>query len=241
MMNAATAAALDRIATRSSDALGAYRAGYLPRASDFAMDGASTNVQPSLNPLDVVAPEGTYLVTSQSDGMRAYTRNGSLALRDGRVVDRDGSPILGFVGEGRTQQALALDPIDLALDRVRDLHIEADGSLAYTRATIDPRSGQRRDARIVVGRLALARFPAGTQPVRVDASRVAAPTGVVPHIGRAGDGNFDALRLHARDVGRVDPLSALERLQEAYQSFEALAAVQRGQLGLEKTATDLLK
>ncbi|HEV3156961.1 MAG TPA: hypothetical protein VGZ00_06395 [Candidatus Baltobacteraceae bacterium] len=240
MLNAVTSAALDRINVRAADALGAYRSGFQPLARDSAGSAAST-IEPSVNPLDVVAPEGTYFLVGETNGERSYSRDGSLAIRDGILQDAGGRPVLGFSGNGRTPQALRVDSVDRALDRVRKIRIDADGSLVYTRSSVDPRTGERRDARVVVGRLALGRFPAGTLPARLDSTRVAAPSGIVPHIGYPEDGNFPALRVQARDLGRVDMLSALERLQDAYDSFEAIAAAERAERGLDKTSMELVK
>ena len=84
------------------------------------------------------------------------------------------------------------------------MHLEDDGVLAYTRASIDPRTRERSVERVVVGRVALARFPAGGNPQRLDATHFGAVAGVVPHVGVPADGGFAALATRARDVGNVD-------------------------------------
>jgi len=113
--------------------------------------------------------------------------------------------------------------------------------LAYTRASIDPRTRERTVERAVVGRLALARFPAGTNPQRIDATHFAAVAGVVPLLGVPADGGFGALTTRARDLGNVDLVAGLERLSEAYLSFSALEAAHQAQGAGSKVMMDLLK
>jgi hypothetical protein len=130
---------------------------------------------------------------------------------------------------------------DRALGRCEDAHIDADGTVAYRRTAIDPRTGERNVERRTIGRLALARFPVGTEPVRLDGAHVAAPRGVVPHLGTAGDGAFAALAPASREAGSVDIAAGVERLNEAYRQFEALGAAFRSRAHVQKTALDLVK
>ncbi|HEY6236844.1 MAG TPA: hypothetical protein VIW69_17215, partial [Candidatus Elarobacter sp.] len=116
-----------------------------------------------------------------------------------------------------------------------------DGTVAYTRAAIDPRTGVRGVERVVLGRVALARFPAGTQPARLDGARVAAPTGVVPHLGTPADGTFPALATFSRDAGTIDIAAGVARLDEAYRAFEAMGAVVKSRASVQKTTVDLVK
>jgi hypothetical protein len=60
-------------------------------------------------------------------------------------------------------------------------------------------------------------------------------------LGRAGDNAFGSLTTFARDLGRLDPLAGLDRLEEAYLSFEAIRAAGAAHGGLERTALDLVK
>ena len=126
-------------------------------------------------------------------------------------------------------------------DAARDARVESDGTVAYTRAAIDPRTGARSVERVVLGRIALARFPAGTQPARLDAARVAAPPGVVPHLGTPADGTFPALATYSRDAGAIDIDAGVARLDEAYRAFEALGAVVKSRASVQKTTMDLVK
>ena len=136
---------------------------------------------------------------------------------------------------------LHADPVDEALGLVRDARIESDGSVTYERAAIDPRTGRRETRRIAMGRLALARFAPGTKLQAVDAQHAAAPAGVAPHFGRAGDGNFGEIACFARESSGIDIEAGLERLQEAYLALDAIRAAGQARFGLEKTTMDLLK
>jgi flagellar basal body rod protein FlgG len=239
MIDAMMSDALNRIAMRAQDVQHAYQGGFEPQARDVV--ASSPQVEPSMDGLSVVAPDGGYFVTADAAGAPLYTRAGGFSLNDGVLRMQDGSPILGFSKQGGSLEQLRLDRVDRALGRVSDARIEADGSVCYTRASIDPRTGSRHSERVSIGRIALARFPLGTAPIRMDSMHVQAPRGVVPHVGSPGDGAFPALLTHARDAGRLDMLGGLARLQEAYLSFEALQAARNANDGVAKTTMGLLK
>jgi len=130
---------------------------------------------------------------------------------------------------------------DRTLGRAAGIQLEEDGVLAYTRASIDPRTRERTLERAIVGRVALARFPAGGNPQRLDATHFGAVAGVVPHIGAPADGGFAALATRARDAGNVDIDMGLQRLTEAYVAFSALQAANKAQGAGSKVVMDLLK
>jgi hypothetical protein len=136
---------------------------------------------------------------------------------------------------------LRIDPVDDALGRTSNLRLDGDGSLVYERQTIDPRTGKRTQSRIVVGRLAVARFPAGSRPDTADGHSFTAPSGVAPHTGFPGDGTFEALAPMRRAQSRVDLDVSLLRLKDAYTAFDALAAAEHAKGRLEKTAMDVVK
>ncbi len=233
--------AYERVASRAADVQDLYRSGALPRNDDVRV---APRVVPSSDPLDVVPPPGAWLVTRGADGKRAYVRDGELALSDGVLRTRDGADVLGYPGgdaPGAVPVPLRLSETDRALGRGRDAHVEPDGTVAYTRAAIDPRTGMRSAERVVLGRVALARFPAGSQPQRLDATRAAAPAGVVPHLGTPADGTFPVLATSSRDAGSVDVVTGVARLDEAYRAFEAMGAVMRTRAHAEKTAVDLVR
>jgi hypothetical protein len=239
MISAATSDALDRIATRASDVLAGYTSGFEPQRADAA--GQPASLERSQDPLSVVAPENTYFLVERGGATR-YSRDGGFTFADGTLRAHDGAAVLGTAqGERAEPHPLTLDAIDRALGRISDERVESDGTVSYARTAIDPRSGERRVERVALGRVALARFPAGTQGSRFDATHFEAPRGVAPLVGQPSDGSFGPLRTYSRDTGRLDLLAGLQRLQEAYLSFEALRAAQQARGGLERTTLDLVK
>jgi flagellar basal body rod protein FlgG len=239
MLNAATQDALDRITQRAQDVQRAFTPGAVSQFGDVATDRARSRA--SLDPLSVAPPPDAYFVTTDERGRTAYTRDGGFGLTDGTLIGANGRPILGFTPSGSTTGELHVDAVDEALGRVNNLRIEPSGTLAYDRTAIDPRSGARECERVVVGQVALARFPAATKLGASDANHFVAPPGTVPHVGRPGDGNFAGVAPMQREESRIDFDRSLDRLQEAYVAFDALAAAHKAQGGIGKTAMDLLK
>jgi flagellar basal body rod protein FlgG len=237
MINPATADALARIRRIQEDLGHAYEPGFEPQSAEFA---AAQTPLPERDPLSTAAPEGAYFIVGSVQSPM-YSRDGSFTIADGMLTTKNGLPVLGVPAGGGPLAPVRVDEVDRALARVRDPQIGADGKLTYSRTTVDPRSGERRMQRIEAGTLALAKFPAGTLPVRVDGARVQAPRGIAPHVGLPGDGNFGGLATSSRDVGRVDFIAGLAKLQEAYQLLGAIGASGKARGGLEKTTMDLLK
>jgi flagellar basal body rod protein FlgG len=230
--------ALDRIAERVADVRRAYIAGAVPAHDDVATPSATSTF--TLDPLAVAPPEGAYFV-AEEQGQRVYSRDGSLSLHGGALVDSGGRPIWGVTSRDTALRELRVDPVDEALGRVSDAAIERDGTLVYRRATVDPRSGARESQRVVVGRIALARFPAGTRLESSDGSHMVPPSGASPQFGLPCDGKFGALAPMQRERSRVDVDEGLARLKDAYLAFEALQAAEAAKGRLGKTAMDLLK
>jgi len=241
MLGASPLDAYERVLSRAQDLRDVFRAGSVPLNGDVR---TAPNVTASSDPLSIVPPPGAWLVTRGADGVRAYERDGALSLDDGLLRTRDGAEVLGYPG-GDARCAvpvpLRIADNDRALGRGANARVENDGSVAYTRAAIDPRTGARGAERVVLGRIALARFPAGTQPARLDGARVAAPHGVVPHLGTPGDGTFPALATFSRDAGSIDLIAGVARLDEAYRAFEAMGAVMKSRASVQKTTVDLVK
>lgn len=235
-LNAPISAALERIAERASDVRRAYEPGALPARDDVAAQSAS---QPALDPLSVALPESAYLVARGEKGY-AYTRDGSLCVRDGRLLDAAGRPILG-TNAGGTLTEIAIDPVDAALGRAGNVRVESDGSVVYDRPSIDPRNGARAAQRVVAGRVALARFPAASKLVPARDGSLAAPPGVAPHVGAPADGSFGALQTMRRTGFGVDLDASLARLKDAYVAFDALQAAEAAKGRCGKTVMDLLK
>jgi hypothetical protein len=233
-------AAFDRVAARRRDVLHAYEPGFEPELTDVA---GRAGVQPDADPLSVVAPEGTFFAAAGPGGEPSFSRAGAFGVVDGELrFAGDSRAVLGFaLDRPAALVPLRVDPYDAALGGVSDARVSADGSFSYVRTSVDPRSGERRNERVTVGRVALARFPAGTQPERLDGTHVRAPRGVAPQIGLPGDGRFAPLATQSRDLGRVDLIVGLERLREAYDDVEALRAANHVRGSLDRTAMDLLK
>jgi flagellar basal body rod protein FlgG len=239
MLGTATLEALKHIADRANDVLAAYTPGAVPRFGD--VNGATPPL-PFDDPLSVAAAPGSWFVTLDDRGTRTYTRAGGFHIgADGTLQTIDGARVLGTPAGGALLAPLRLPEPDRTLGRTADVHLEDDGQLVYTRTSIDPRTRERSLERTVVGRVALARFPAGGNPQRLDATHFGAVAGVVPHVGAPADGGFAPLATRVRDVGNVDIDTGLQRLTEAYVAFSALQAAHKAQGAGSKVVMDLLK
>ncbi len=238
MVSSAAARALTEIESRASDVMRAFTPGALPAHTDSVTEAQT---QTTSNPLTIAAPKNAYFVVTDELGRHMYTRDGEFQIQNGAVVDRYHQPLLGFAKEGARLGALRIDSVDAALHRAKDVRIEVDGSVTYMRALIDPRTGEARNTRFNLGRLALARFPVGSELLQHDATRGLAPSGVAPHIGLPGDGNFEHVRTHVREGSRVNFADSIEKLREAYLAFDALRSAEAVQGKLEKTTLDLVK
>jgi flagellar basal body rod protein FlgG len=241
MVGASPVDAYERVISRAQDLRDAFRAGALPLNDDVR---TVPQITASSDPLSVVPPPNAWFVTGGADGARAYERDGALSLESGVLRTAAGNVVLGYPrgdARGTVPVPLRIPDTDRALGRGADARVEADGTVAYTRAAIDPRTGARGVERVVLGRIALARFPAGTQPARLDGARVAAPHGVVPHLGTPADGTFPPLATFSRDAGTVDIAAGVARLDEAYRAFEAMGAAVKARASVQKTAVDLVK
>lgn len=230
--------AFEVIGVRERDVMRSYTDGGLPLYDDVR---AKPRVEASTDPLSVASPPDALFVILDERGQERFTRDGGLTFANGAVSDREGRPLLGYRNETSALGPLRADPVDVSLGLVRDLRIEADGSVDYAKALVDPKTGARETQRVTIGRIAVARFPAASKLHAVGATQVSAPTGIVPHLGRPGDGNFGSLALHVRERSGVDIDLGLERLQEAYLAFDALRAAHKVQGSIEKTSMDLLK
>lgn len=238
-LNPTMSAALERIAERAADVRRAFTPGAMPQHDDVATAASASSF--TLEPLSVAAPDGAYFATVGPNGKPSYTRDGSFRVVGGTLVDGNGRAVLGLRESSDVPGELCIDPVDAALGRAQNVRLEPDGSFVYSRGAIDPRSGARETQRVVVGRLALARFPVGTKFATGDGTSFTPPLGVVPHTGLAGDGTFASLRPMQRERSRVDLDRSLARLKEAYAAFDALQAAETAKERLGKTAMDLVK
>jgi flagellar basal body rod protein FlgG len=230
--------ALQRIADRANDVLAAYTPGAFPAHNDVA---ATRGPQPSTDPLSVAAPPEAWFVTADAAGARTFTRAGSFHIGDdGTLRTTDGAAVLG-AGAGGALGPLRVPDPDRLLGRAEAAAIASDGSVSYRRASIDPRTRERTTESIVIGRIALARFPAGSVPQRIDATHFSGVPGVVPHVGAPADGTLPGLATFARDGGNVDLDAGLQRLAEAYVAFSAMQAAHKAQGAGDRVVMDLLK
>lgn len=238
MISPTTSAAFERIASRQADLREAFSPGAVPQNGDVARAPSS---EYTADPLSVAAPPESYFIGTDERGRQIYTRDGAFALQNDTLVDRHGRPALGFTATGGALRPLRVDAVDRALGRAEDLTIGSDGSVSYSRVAVDPRTGLGERTRVVIGRLALARFAPASKLQPLDATRFLAPDAAIPHVGSASDGNFGAIATHQAERSRVDFDRGIERLQEAYLAFDALRAAHHAQGGVEKAAMDLVK
>ncbi|MHB8433496.1 MAG: flagellar hook-basal body protein [Candidatus Tyrphobacter sp.] len=229
-------AAIDRVEQRAADVRHAFTPGAPPIFDDAGRDQTSF---PTLDPLSVAAPDGAYFIERGEAGEARYTRGGSFVLRDGRLCAPDGRPVLGATRRG-VLEPIAIDPVDLSLGRARAVHLDASGALMYERRVIDPRTGCVQAQSVVAGRLALARFAAGTR-LQPDGDGATAPPGITPHVGVPGDGSFAPVAPMRRESSGVDVDRSIDRLRIAYRQLDAMQAAFRAQYGAEKSAIDLVK
>jgi flagellar basal body rod protein FlgG len=193
--------------------------------------------------LDVVAPEDTFFVGQDAHGRRFYSRNGDFSLADGTLRTQNGSLIMGYPAGGRTDTLAPLrqDPVDLATRRGSDARIDTDGTLSYTRRVVDPKTGIAKPERVVVGRIALARFPAATELVSPDGVHMTAPADITPSIGVPADHGPAALLLRRTDRGAYNVKEGINELRDAYVAFDGLRATNTARTNFAKTATGLIK
>lgn len=233
-----TARAFERIEEAKQRVGRAFTPGSAARGGDIASHAAA---QRTLDPLSVAAPEGALFVMRMRDGSSAYTHDGGFSLREGALVDGNGDAVLGYARPGAALAPLEIDPVDRAMHEVRSLRLDADGGLRYDRDIFDPRTGRMKRESVLAGRVALARFPAGSRLRAIDARRERAPEGVTAHLGAPGERGFAALTPHARARSGVKIDASLARLQDAYLQLEALLAAHKAQGSVAKTTMDLLK
>lgn len=229
--------AFDEIAMRERDAMGIFAPGAQPSFDDARVRAPA---QFTLDPLSAAPPDGTLFMTRAQNGTLLFSADGSFALRDGVLVDSGGCPVLGYPAAGAPLAELHADPVDVALGYTRDASIAADGIVSYERPAIDPRTGLRSGQRVAIGRIALARFPAGTRLQRVDLRHQRAD-GVEPYVDVPERGGFGALATHRRAASGIAVDRALEGLQQAYLAFDAVRAAGAAQGATAKVAMDLLK
>ncbi|GAC1653643.1 MAG: hypothetical protein NVS9B12_03770 [Vulcanimicrobiaceae bacterium] len=238
MISAGTQRALAEITRRQQDLHSAFTPAAEPSHSEVMRPAQAVF---SLDPLSVAAPVQAYFISADERGRQTYSRDGAFHLSENTLVDRFERPVLGFRRPGEPLAPLQVNALDAALGRARDVQIAHDGTVSYTRTSIDPQTGTAERARVAVGRVGLARFTAGTHLPAVDATRFLAPAGVAAHIGVPADGNFGDVVANRSEQSRIDFDLGVEKLRDAYLAFDALRAAHSAQGRAEKTAMDLLK
>lgn len=238
-ISASTERSLDAIAARAADVRRAFTPGALPENGDVATH--APNSHSTFDPMSVSAPGDDFFITMDDRGRTSYTRDGGFSVNNGSVIASNGRALLGYADDGRALAELHIDPVDEALGRVSNLRVTANGSVEYDRSSIDPRTGHRETARVSVGRIALARFPAGTK-LSTNGDGTSVPSAdVSAHVGRPGDGNFGTLTPMQREESRIDLDQSLAKLHDAYVAFDALQAAHKAEGIAAKTVMDLLK
>jgi flagellar basal body rod protein FlgG len=232
-------AALDRITERAADVRRAFTPGASPLYSDVATAAERSDF--TLDPLSVAPPDDAYFLVADDHGRTTYTRDGAFAVIGGRLVDSRGFSVLGRRAADAALGEIRIDAVDVALGRAANVRVTADGGIAYARAAIDPRTGTRDANDVVVGRIALARFPAATKLHTADGRTFFAPPGTNANVGFAGDKMFGSLRPMHRARSRVDLDVSLMRLKDAYIAFDALTAAQTARDHFDKAAMDVVK
>jgi len=227
LISDSTARALENVAAREREVLRTLPA------------GNSTPGDPYAAQIPCQAPQGAYFITRDDSGRRLFMRCSGFSLDGVQLTDANGHPVLGYTNPEGALQPLRVDPVDAALGLAQNARVGSDGTVTYDRSAIDPSTGDRTFQHQTIGRVALARFPAGTR--LSDDSYAAAPAGIAPHIGVPGDGGFAPLQPLSRTAVNGELDSGLARLQEAYLALDALRAAGAAQGNVQKTVMDLLK
>ena len=227
LISDSTARALENVAARERDLLHTLPAG-------------NATLDPYAAQIPCEAPQGAYFITRDESGHRLFMRCNGFSLDGANLTDGNGHPVLGYTSPEGALQTLRVDPVDASLGLAQNARVGSDGTVTYDRTAIDPATGDRTFQHLTVGRVALARFPAGTR-LASDDSYAAAPAGVSPHIGVPGDGDFAPLQPLSQSARNGDLDSGLARLQEAYLALDALRAAGAAQANVQKTVMDLLK
>jgi hypothetical protein len=225
------------IAERGKEIYASRNSGFVPLNHDVRTQPMTV---PDANPLSAVAPPDTRFVVAGPDGRQLFTRAGDFQAANGILQTTQGAAVLGYAPGASMLAPLAVPSTDRMFGRVENLHVERDGNVVYERKSFDPRTRVPRRERVSLGTIALARFPAGSEPTRTG-NFERAPIGVEAFIGRPDDGHFAALQVRRHESGALDLNVALARLHDAYQQLDAVTAAQRVGKNTAKTVMDIVK
>ena len=238
----------------------AFTPGYRSKDNTLTV-GSFTQTRPTISPLAAAAPADNWFVGVDNHGRTFYSRNGDFQFKNGQLTTPNGYTVLGFPtvngkAGGKTTgpndklpddtqngdlEALTADPVDVALGRVTNPHVEADGTVAYTRRIVDAKSKKGTDERVVMGKIALARFPAGTQLSSSDGVHMTPSNGVIASVGSPGKAGFSELMTHRVDRGSMDFAAGLAALRDAAERQKALQVATESGWHTSKITMDLLK
>ncbi len=243
MIDPQTSRAIETIEARANELYRAYTPGFIPVERTTRVPSGTVRADTGKSELDVAAPANTFFVGQDSLGRRFFSRNGMFSLTGGTLRTQNGSTVLGYPASGQPcgLAPLAADPVDVALGRLFDPRIEPDGTVAYSRRIVDPKIGAARSERVVIGHVALARFPAATDLAAADGVHVTAPSGVEPRVGAPGSEGLGLVSPRRIDRGTYDVKAGLAELREAYMNFDALRSALNSQHKDQKTVMDMIK
>ena len=242
MIDGVTAQALEQLDVRTEDVRHQFDPGYVPVLDEDRDPG--TRAVNSLDALHTTAPKGAFYAGIDAHGRRFYTRDGAFNLQSYHLRMADGSAVLGYPANaepGSAPQPLDIDQTDFVMNRVSDAKIGGDGTFEYTRKTVDPKTGAAKAERVVVGRLALARFPAGTRVEASEGNHVTAEASAEPTLGMPSTGDFAELLVHSDDRGGIDIQQGLAHLRDAFVAYSAIQSAKSAHGHTDKVVMDLIK
>lgn len=191
------------------------------------------HTSPSASPLSV-AIDGPGMFAFERDGKRLYGRLGDLCIDPrGALVDGRGRAVLGVKETATRADINRLAPIrvDVA-KRYTDFSIDDHGVLS---ALADGK-------RVILGRLALAVFPASERMAHADdTSVIATPAAGAPQFYFPGEANVGVLQPHALENGLVDLQGDLARLWRLRRRGELDAVQARASDECVRDALGLVK
>ncbi len=243
MIDGVTAQTLEQLDVRTEDVRHQFDPGYIP-VLDEDRKTTGTRAVNSLDALHTTAPQDAFYAGVDAHGRRFYTRDGAFDLQSFHLRTADGSSVLGYPANakpGSEPQPLDIDRNDYVLGNVHDAKIGEDGTFEYTRKTADPKTGAETSERVVVGRLALARFPAGTRIEAADGVHVTARAGEEPTLGMPSTEGFGTLLAHSDDRGGIDIQQGLSHLRDAFVAYTAIQSAKNAHGHTDKIAMDLIK
>ena len=233
-LNPGLSTALDRIAERAADVRRAYTPGAVPAHDDVATAAMVSDFY-ARSARRRRAGRGLFR-NGRRGGRESYTRDGSFALRGGRLVDGSGHPIFGARADGTLSVLASIRSTKPSAEFATPRSNATAASFTVGRTSIRAARRARcsgswwvasRSRDFLQGR-ASSRPTAGISlHLQVSPSKRVEPT----------DGDFGALAPMHRERSRVDIDESLVRLKEAYFAFDASSSG-RGRQGSPRQDRD---